>query len=210
MTNFGWPNVPDYVWNANSIAYHVYHDNQQFLDTLSVSCREGTIKMDENLNYYDSGVISKYVSQNWVTKILGCQPMTGPTDVLFAMRPVYNRATPEVQEIRDKNKDEYMAANSIADARAIDMKYGIIETTNAALEAAKAAGIQQEKDKGMDFAKQIIAWRKAGHSMYAEDVLNMMIEHNIITLSEARRLIQENKEKPQEAKLPKTYLDNGN
>lgn len=64
----------------------------------------------------------------------------------------------------------------------------------------------KQKELPMDFAKQIIAWHKAGHSMYPVDVLNLLVETKVIKEEDLKTIVEEFKKEPVEPKLPQTYI----
>ena len=55
-------------------------------------------------------------------------------------------------------------------------------------------------------AMKIMAFHHINQPFYASDVLNMMIESNLLSLSEAKDLLKEFNKAPVAATLPKTFI----
>lgn len=88
------------------------------------------------------------------------------------------------------------------DLPSIEFKY--YYNTNAPASDTKEREAKMQKE---EFTKQILAWKKAGHPMYATDVLNMLVEANVLSVYEINEIENRLKKEPVEAKLPRSYFN---
>lgn len=57
------------------------------------------------------------------------------------------------------------------------------------------------------FVEQIVLWKKRNLTLYAADVLNLMIDNNLISLVEVEQIIESSKNKPLDITLPTRYIE---
>ena len=57
------------------------------------------------------------------------------------------------------------------------------------------------------FVEQVLMWRKKKWTLYATDVLNLMIENNLISAIEVEQIIESTTNKPLDITLPTRYIE---
>jgi DNA-directed RNA polymerase subunit F len=55
--------------------------------------------------------------------------------------------------------------------------------------------------------EQIVYWKRKNYIMYPNDILNYLIEYDLISISEAKELIDEYSKTPLDIHLPREYID---
>lgn len=59
-----------------------------------------------------------------------------------------------------------------------------------------------------DFVEKIISWKLNRHMLYPEDVLNMLIDSDLCSISEIQEKIEEASKNKLDPSLPNTYIIN--
>lgn len=54
--------------------------------------------------------------------------------------------------------------------------------------------------------EQLVLWKKRNLTLYAADVLNLMIDNNLITMVEVEQIMESTKNKPLDIILPTSYI----
>jgi hypothetical protein len=57
------------------------------------------------------------------------------------------------------------------------------------------------------FVEQIMIWKKRNLTLYPTDVLNLMIDHNLISMVEVEQIIESTKNKSLDITLPTRYIE---
>jgi hypothetical protein len=54
--------------------------------------------------------------------------------------------------------------------------------------------------------EQISMWSRKSYVLYPTDVLNMLIEHNLISQVEVEKIVNDTRQKPLDLTLPQRYI----
>lgn len=57
------------------------------------------------------------------------------------------------------------------------------------------------------FVEQIVLWKKRNLTLYAADVLNLMIDNNLITMVEVEQIMESIRNKSLDITLPTRYIE---
>jgi hypothetical protein len=53
---------------------------------------------------------------------------------------------------------------------------------------------------------QLLAWRRMNITLYSNDVLNMLIDHNLATVHDVEKIMKDNENKTLDMSLPTCYI----
>lgn len=57
------------------------------------------------------------------------------------------------------------------------------------------------------FVEQVLMWKKRNLTLYAADVLNLMIDNNLISLVEVEQIMESTRNKSLDITLPTRYIE---
>jgi hypothetical protein len=58
----------------------------------------------------------------------------------------------------------------------------------------------------INFVEQIVLWKRRNLMLYPDDILNMLIDNNLITMVEVEQIIDTTKQKSLDITLPTRYI----
>jgi hypothetical protein len=58
----------------------------------------------------------------------------------------------------------------------------------------------------INFVEQIVLWKRRNLMLYPDDILNMLIDSNLITMVEVEQIIDTTKQKSLDITLPTRYI----
>jgi hypothetical protein len=58
----------------------------------------------------------------------------------------------------------------------------------------------------INFVEQIVLWKRRNLMLYPDDILNMLIDNNLITIVEVEQIIDTTKQKSLDITLPTRYI----